>query len=350
MAPPSLITDGHALARLVDRLDDVDRYALDTEFHRERTYWPHLALVQLAWPEGPGEPSAVALIDPLSVDIRPLSGLLSTSATMVAHAAEQDLEVLDRACGRVPQRLFDTQVAAGFLGHGSASLSALTSEFLRVRLRKGDRLTDWSNRPLTEGQLTYAVADVAHLLDLADVLTAELNEAGRLAWAEEECEELRRRPAGPVAPDRAWWKLRDARQLRGSARGVAQEVAAWREWRAREIDQPARFVLPDLAVQAIAHGQPTTVAALRQMRGLDSRHLRGSIPAHILAAIGRGQALPEEALQLPPAEEVDRDMRPAVALAAAWDALLAGTGASTPPCWPRGRIWSATSEVMRRRG
>jgi len=323
LAPPSLITDGHALARLVDRLDDVDRYALDTEFHRERTYWPHLALVQLAWPEGPGEPSAVALIDPLSVDIRPLSGLLSTSATMVAHAAEQDLEVLDRACGRVPQRLFDTQVAAGFLGHGSASLSALTSQFLGVRLRKGDRLTDWSNRPLTEGQLTYAVADVAHLLDLADVLTAELNEAGRLAWAEEECEELRRRPAGPVAPDRAWWKLRDARQLRGSARGVAQEVAAWREWRAREIDQPARFVLPDLAVQAIAHGQPTTVAALRQMRGLDSRHLRGSIPAHILAAIGRGQALPEEALQLPPAEEVDRDMRPAVALAAAWVAQLA---------------------------
>jgi ribonuclease D len=242
---------------------------------------------------------------------------------MVAHAAEQDLEVLERACGRVPSRLFDTQVAAGFLGHGSASLSALTSQFLRIRLRKGDRLTDWSSRPLTEGQLAYAAADVAHLLDLSDLLIAALEEAGRLAWAEEECEALRSRPAGPVEPDRAWWKLRDARQLRGSARGVAQEVAAWREWRAREIDQPARFVLPDLAVQAIAHGQPPTVAALRHVRGLDSRHLRGSIPVDILAAIKRGQALPEEALLLPPPEEVDRDMRPAVALAAAWVAQLA---------------------------
>jgi ribonuclease D len=104
---------------------------------------------------------------------------------------------------------------------------------------------------------------------------------------------------------------------------VAQEVAAWREWRAREIDQPARFVLPDLAVQAIAHGQPATVAALRQTRGLDSRHLRGSVPAQVLAAIRRGRALPEEALNVPPVEEVDREMRPAVALAAAWVAQLA---------------------------
>jgi ribonuclease D len=323
LAPPPLITDPHALGTLLDRLRDVDRYALDTEFHRERTYWPHLALVQLAWPDGPGEASAVALIDPLSVDIGPLAELLSSPATMVAHAADQDLEVLERACGRLPERLFDTQVAAGFLGHGSASLSAVTSEFLHIRLRKGDRLTDWSSRPLTDGQLAYAVADVAHLLELSDMLSAALEEAGRLAWAVEECEALRRRPAGPVEPARAWWKLRDARQLRGTARGVAQEVAAWREWRARETDQPARFVLPDLAVQAIAHGQPASVAALRQMRGLDSRHLRASIPTQILAAIKRGQALEEDALQLPPADEVDREMRPAVALAAAWVAQLA---------------------------
>jgi ribonuclease D len=219
--------------------------------------------------------------------------------------------------------LCETQVAAGFLGHGSASLSALTSDFLRIRLRKGDRLTDWSIRPLTEGQLAYAVADVAHLLDLSDVLVAALEDVGRLGWAEEECEALRIRPPGPSEPDRAWWKLRDARQLHGTARGVAQEVAAWREWRARETDQPARFVLPDLALQAIAHGQPATIAALRQTRGLDSRHLRGSIAVDILAAVKRGQGLPDDALLLPPADEVDRDMRPAVALAAAWIAQLA---------------------------
>jgi len=240
----------------------------------------------------------------------------------VAHAADQDLEVLFQACGARPDRLFDTQIAAAFLGHGLASLSALVHTFLDVRLQKGDRLTDWSARPLTPGQLTYAADDVVHLLDLADAIGKQLSERGRLVWAEEECELLRQRAVGPSNPDRAWWKLRDARQLRGSARGVAQEVTAWREQRGREVNQPVRFVLPDLGLQAIVHGQPVTVNALRAVRGLDGRHLRGDVPEQILAAIIRGRALPEEALQLPPADDVDRNWRPAVALAAAWIAQL----------------------------
>jgi ribonuclease D len=219
--------------------------------------------------------------------------------------------------------LFDTQIAAAFLGHGLASLSALAHTFLDVRMQKGDRLTDWSARPLSAGQLTYAADDVAHLLDLADAITRQLSERNRLAWAEEECELLRQRAQGPNEPNRAWWKLRDARQLRGPARGVAQEVSAWREMRGRNVNQPIRFVLPDLALQAIVHGQPVTLAALRAIRGLDGRHLRGDAPAQILEAIVRGRQLPEEALELPPADEVDRNWRPAVALAAAWIAQLA---------------------------
>src|SRR6201981_2878292 len=111
----------------MDRLLDADRYALDTEFHRERTYWPHLALVQVAWPAraSDGSPAGVALTDPLAVDVAPLSKVLAGPGLMVAHAAEQDLEVLERACGRGPTRLFDTQVAAGFTGHGSSSLASL---------------------------------------------------------------------------------------------------------------------------------------------------------------------------------------------------------------------------------
>jgi ribonuclease D len=320
VAPETLVTDPETLAELIDVLVRLDRYALDTEFHRERTYWPHLALVQIAW-VADGKPDV--LIDPLAVKMAPLARLLESPAVMVAHAAEQDLEVLERACGTVPTRLFDTQVAAGFLGQGSASLASLASQYLDLRLPKGDRLTDWSTRPLTAGQLRYAAADVDHLLDLADAIAAPLRLAGRLTWAEEECDEVLHRQVGPGDPDRAWWKLRDSRQLRGPARGVAQEVAAWRERRARAIDQPARFVLPDLAVQAIAHGQPPTVERLRQVRGLDSRHLRSTAIAEILAAIERGRRLPEAALQLPPVDEVDRDLRPAVALAAAWVAQLA---------------------------
>ncbi len=323
MAPPALVTSPAALDEILERVLTADRYALDTEFHRERTYWPQLALVQVAWPDGPAGPAGVALVDPLAVDVRPLARLLRGPGQMVAHAAEQDLEVLERACGTVPARLFDTQVAGGFLGHGSASLAALAATFLRISLPKGDRLTDWSQRPLSAGQLSYAAADVAHLLALADAISAELIDGGRLAWAEEECAAVLGRPHGPGDPDRAWWKLRDSRQLRGPARGVAQEVSAWREERARTVDQPIRFVLPDLALQAIAHSQPRSRPALEQIRGLDHRHLRGPVPEQILAAVERGLRLPEEQLRLPPTDDVNRELRPAVALAAAWVAQLA---------------------------
>jgi ribonuclease D len=321
--PAGLVTETADLHALVNRLATVDRYALDTEFHRERTYWPQLALVQVAWADSDSGPGGVALIDPLEVDVAPLAQVLAGPGVMVAHAADQDLEVLERACGALPGQLFDTQVAAGFLGHGSASLTALAALFLDVRLPKGDRLTDWSARPLSPGQLQYAAADVAHLLDLADAVSGELIATGRLGWAQEECAAVLTRQFGPGDPDRSWWKLRDSRQLRGHARGVAQEVAAWRERRAREIDQPVRFVLPDLALQAIAHSQPSTTAALRQIRGLDSRHLRSPVPEQILTAVDKGRRLPDRALQLPPVDEPERGMKPAVALAAAWVAQLA---------------------------
>jgi ribonuclease D len=321
------IADTRALDRLIRRLLTVDRYALDTEFHRERTYWPQLALVQVAWDGPPDEEDSddgqVAIIDPLAVDIRPLARVLESPAVMVAHAAEQDVEVLVQACGVAPSRLLDTQIAGGFLGHGSASLSGLTSQLLDRHLPKGDRLTDWSRRPLTDAQRSYAAADVAYLLDLADAITSELEEGGRLAWAEEECQALLDRASRPADPERVWWKLRNARQLRGQARGVAQEVAAWRERRAQEIDQPARFVLPDLALQAIIHGRPDSAEALRRTRGLDGHHLRGPVVSQLLEAVKRGLDLPEDALHLPPADEVDRELRPAIALATAWVAQLA---------------------------
>jgi ribonuclease D len=322
-AVPQLITSDGPFDELIDRLLEVDRYALDTEFLRERTYWPDLALIQVAWPAAGADDDAVALIDPTTVDVSRLGRLLAGPGVLVAHAADQDLEVLAQACSERPTKLFDTQVAAGFLGQGSASLASLASTFLHLRLPKADRLTDWSLRPLTDGQLSYAAADVAHLLELADVISAELTERGRLTWAEEECEIVRLRASGPSDPARAWWRLREARQLRGAARGVAQEVAAWREHRGREVDQPVRFVLPDLALQAITHGQPRSVGALKATRGLDGRHLRGEVPGQILAAVERGRQLPESELRLPPADDVDRDWRPAISLAAAWVAQLA---------------------------
>ncbi len=172
--PPETVTTESALATLVDELSEVPRYALDTEFHRERTYWPRLALVQVAWRSQPEGYPRVALVDPLAVDPAPLAKVLDGPGVMVAHAASQDLEVLARACQLLPGKLFDTQIAAGFLGYGSASLASLVERFLGLRLAKGDRLTDWSRRPLTASQVAYAASDVAYLLELADVISEQL--------------------------------------------------------------------------------------------------------------------------------------------------------------------------------
>ncbi len=311
------IGEQHRLDAFVEELAGAEAYALDTEFHRERSYFPKLALVQLAWRGG------AVLVDALAVDLRPLARVLDGPGLAVVHAAEQDLEVLQRACGTIPSRLFDTQLAAGLLGFSSPSLSSAVERLLGRRLVKGDRLTDWTRRPLTADQQAYASSDVEHLLELRTVIASRLEARGRLAWAEEECEALRSRARSPQDPETAWWRLKDARQLRGAARGVAQEVMAWRERRAAELDVPPRFVLPDLAVSSIAQRPPRNGRELSDVRGLDGRHLHGDTPGQVLAAVERGRDLPDAQLRRTPAEELDRGLRPAVALVSAWVAHLA---------------------------
>jgi ribonuclease D len=301
-----------ALDDLVAVLASERYYAVDTEFHRERTYWPQLALVQIGWTGG------IALVDPLAVDLTPLRRVLEGPGVAVVHAADQDLEVLERACGVVPSTLFDTQVAAGFLGFSSPSLSSLTERLLGRRLTKGDRLTDWMQRPLTRGQTTYAAADVAHLLELREDLVRRLDECQRREWAEQECEALRVRPHIPQDPDTAWWRVKDSRSLRGTARGVAQEVGAWRERQAALIDKPPRMVLADIALLGVAHKAPTTLAELRDIRGLDGRFLKGDAGREILDAVARGRDLPRSAIRVPPSDELERSLRPAVTLVSAW--------------------------------
>jgi ribonuclease D len=320
--PPEIVTTESALATLVDELSELPRYALDTEFHRERTYWPRLALVQVAWRSEPEGHSRVALVDPLAVDPEPLAKVLDGPGVMVAHAASQDLEVLGRACHLLPGRLFDTQIAAGFLGYGSASLASLVERFLGLRLAKGDRLTDWSRRPLTASQVAYAASDVAYLLELTDVISEQLSLRSRLGWAEEECATLFARPLSPTEPLEAWWKLRDNRQLQGASRAIAQELAAWREEKARELDVQPRMVLPDLALLSIAHSPPASVSALRETRGIDVRHLRGGAEQEIMAAVEAGRSLPPGALHVAQSEQVSKELRPAVSLASAWVAQL----------------------------
>lgn len=312
------IGDQAAFEAVVDTLIDQPRYALDTEFHRERTYYPKLALLQLAWP------GDIVLVDPLALDMSSLRRLFAADSLAVLHAAQQDLDVLTHACGAVPARMFDTQLAAGFTGYSTPSLSSLLQSELSVTASKGDRLTDWLRRPLTADQQSYAASDVAHLLELHDRIVAKLERMGRLDWALEACEELRTRPTGAVDPEFAWLRLKDVRVLKARSRGVAQAVAAWRERRAAASDIPVRQVLPDLAILGIAQKHPTTQAELAQARGVDERHSRGTIGTEILAAVADGVRRDVNVPTLD-VDELDRSLRPAVTLVSAWVSEVART-------------------------
>lgn len=305
------------LEALVDELLAEPRYALDTEFHRERTYYPKLALVQVAWSGG------LALIDPLAADVSGLARLFASDVLVVIHAAQQDLDVLSHAVGAVPTRMYDTQLAAGFVGYGTPSLVSLLQGELDLSPAKGDRLTDWLQRPLTPEQLAYAASDVAHLLQLHELLDARLVELGRAGWVEDACRELLARPVSGAAPDDAWMKLKDTRSLRPKGRAVACAVAAWRERRAMELDVPVRQVLPDLAVLGIAQKLPTTVDELRSTRGVEPRAMKGALAEELLAAVRRGLSSDPPIDVRGRSDDLDRELRPAVALVSAWVSQVA---------------------------
>ncbi len=305
------ITSDREVVEFVERAASEPRYALDTEFHRERTYFPKLALVQIA---AAGE---IVLIDPLACDLSPLKTLFDSDSLAVVHAAQQDLDVLTHAIRAIPSRLYDTQLAAGFLGYSTPSLVSLLQGELRVTAAKGDRLTDWLRRPLSEDQCSYAASDVAYLFQLHDTLNAKLEAEGRLQWVADACEELRTRPVGGTDPDLAYTKLKDVRILKPRARGVARAVASWRERRAMSIDSPVRQVLPDLAILGIAQKQPRTVQELGQARGVDDRHTRSAIAKELLAAVEVGLA-DESPPVAAEGDDLDRGMRPAVTLVSAW--------------------------------
>lgn len=317
------VADDAALRDVVNDAMSAPLYALDTEFHRERTYFPRLALVQLQWGK------INVLIDPLAVDPRGLADLLRGSGLAVLHASQQDLEVLRYAVGEVPSRLFDTQLAAGFIGYSTPSLAALAQSQLKVTLSKGDRMTDWLRRPLTESQCSYARSDVAYLEQLFERISGRVDQLGRTTWVNEACEELRVRPWGESNPADAWLRIKDARALKGEARGVAQALAAWRERRAMATNIPLRRVMSDMALLGIAQAAPRSTEDLAHARGVDERYLSGSIAREILAAVKEGRERVVE-LDTQAHDPLEKRLRPAVTLVTAWIGELARTAEIDP--------------------
>ena len=295
-------------------------FYLDTEFHREKTYFPQLALVQIATSR------RIVIIDPLMVDMKLLRPLFDGPGMCVLHAAQQDLDVMAQSCGYIPSRMLDTQLCAGFLGYSQPSLASLLQSYLKVIVPKGDRLTDWLRRPLTKDQLTYAASDVAYLAEMSSIIFNELEERGRMQWAIDACEELRVRPTGPNPPEDAWLRVKDVRTLKGRSRWVAQAIAEWRENRAMDLDLPPRHVLSDIAILGIAQKAPRTADDMLQSRGVDHRHVNGPQGRALLEAIQLGiENSGQGELSFPShdGDDLDKSMRPAATLVSAWVTELA---------------------------
>jgi ribonuclease D len=283
----SLITSSSDLAAICARLARHDFVTVDSEFLRETTFWPKVCVIQLA-----SDDEAVA-IDTLAegLDLQPFFDLMANERVVkVFHAARQDIEIVWNLAKLVPAPLFDTQVAAMVCGFGDqVSYGELVQSVCKVALDKSSRFTDWSRRPLSDAQITYALADVTHLRDVYRALLARLEKSGRTSWLEDEMKTLTSPATYEQHPQNAWERLRNrARKPRDLA--VLMEIAAWREHEAQSRDVPRSRILKDDILVEIALAAPRTPEALGGLRSFPRGMERGRSGADILAAIERGLA------------------------------------------------------------
>lgn len=301
----TVITDSATLAEFCERQEAADFVAIDTEFMRERTYWPILCLVQVA---GPEEAAAIDALAP-GIDLAPLLALLADRRNLkVFHAARQDIEIFFNLTGTVPAPLFDTQVAAMVCGFGdSASYETLVGKLAHAPLDKSSRFTDWSHRPLTERQIRYALDDVIHLRTVYERLQQDLAENGRDTWFAEEMAALVDPAIYRSDPFEAWRRFRLRGRIDPRFFAVLREVAAWREFAAQQRNLPRSRIVKDEAVLEIASHLPRTIEALARTRSLAKGLAEGKLGAEILEAVRRGLAV---AGTVAPPTPVRADMPP----------------------------------------
>ncbi|HUC09904.1 MAG TPA: ribonuclease D [Stellaceae bacterium] len=282
----TVITDSDELAAFCARQRETDFVAIDTEFMRERTYWPILCLVQVA---GPEEAAAIDATVP-GIDLAPLLELLANPGIRkVFHAARQDIEIFVNLTGAVPEPLFDTQIAAMVCGFGDAvSYETLVAKLAKAPLDKSSRFTDWSHRPLTERQIRYALDDVVHLRTVYERLQQKLAENGRAAWFGEEMAALVNPALYHNEPSEAWRRFRLRGRVDQRFFGVLREVAAWREIAAQQRNLPRGRIIKDEAVLEIASHIPRSIEALARTRSLGKGLAEGKLGGEILDAVRRG--------------------------------------------------------------
>lgn len=291
MIKPIISSD--ALAAVCDRFAQHPYVTVDTEFVRETTFWPDLALVQVA-----SDDEAV-LIDPLAdgIDLSPLFDLMfNENVLKVFHAARQDLEIFFKLTGKVPGPLFDTQVAAMVCGFGdSIAYDQLVRRTTGGAIDKTSRFTDWKRRPLSEQQLDYALADVTHLRDVYKILAEQLETQNRVHWVKEEMAVLERAETYDLKPEDAWQRLK-LRVRKPIEFQIMKNLAQWREEQARSRNTPRSRILKDDAIYEIAQQQPTDEKALGRLRALPKGMERSSIAPHLIAAVESARAMDRDDL------------------------------------------------------
>jgi ribonuclease D len=317
-APPELITTTGALEALCQRLRGETFITVDTEFMRERTYWPELCLVQIA-----GE-HEVAVIDAEAegIDLTPLGILFADEAvTKVFHAARQDIEIFVLRFGDVPQPMFDTQVAAMVAGFGDqVGYDALVSSLTGGSIDKAHRFSDWSARPLSAAQINYAAADVTHLRDVYLRLSQRLSQDNRLSWVAEEMAILNNPATYRTDPETAWERLRP-RTTNRRLLYTLKEVAAWREKEAQRVNIPRQRLIKDEALLEIAATAPGNVEALARVRGVTRGFAEGRSGTALLEVLAAAKRVPDGEL---PVAAQSRDLaRPSGALVSLLKVLLA---------------------------
>ncbi len=288
----TLVDTPESLAQTCERIAQAPRVALDTEFHTEKSYTPHLMVVQLLFDDG------VALVDPLALrDLRPLVDALA-NARIVGHALSSDLRILADAFEALPREVYDTQVAAAFAGYGlSISLLDLVRDLCGVTLRKSQTVSDWSTRPFTPKQVEYLVDDVRYLFTLEDVLRERLRARGREPWADEEMPALTQLRTYRNDPKRLYLRVSGNARMNRRELGILNELAQLRDRYARERNIPLKYVLPDDVMVGLVQLRPKSVDELSQLRRIDAG-TRRNLGERIIEAVKRGEAIPDD--ELPP--------------------------------------------------
>ncbi len=286
-----LITNSTDVYDFCARAAKSEFVTVDTEFVREKTYWPVLCLIQIA------TRSEAVAIDPLAtgINLQPVHDLMkNTSVLKVFHSASQDMQIMFNASGTLVEPVFDTQIAAMVSGYGDQpAYATLVQQIVGESIDKRSQMTDWTRRPLTDNQVEYAIGDVTHLVDVYDRLFEQLNVSGRANWAHEEMGHLRDLDLYNIEPRDLWRKVRLRRPTR-RALAVLREITEWREISAQTRNIPKGWVCRDEALAEIAMNSPQTSAALERVRGINERFAHGRDGEALLDAVKVGLELPDD--------------------------------------------------------